>query len=134
MPQSDLDPDGDGEADDVKDMKEVLDPTQDIIYNQSGEATLSFYVFENLREPGYKEYPAEYSYPAGTLPEAYQCYKPLLARNEDTGEVIPATHIVVGAFLPMPTVSFTTPLARFISAAIRWMISMSNGITSTATG
>lgn len=52
MPQSDLDPDGDGEADDVKDMKEVPDPTQDIIYNQSGEATLSFYVFENLREPG----------------------------------------------------------------------------------
>lgn len=98
VPQSDLDPDGDGEADDVTDMNGVLDPTQDIIYNQSGEATLSFYVFENLREPGYKEYPAEYPYPAGTLPEAYQCYKPLLARNEDTGEVIPATHIVVGGF------------------------------------
>ena len=69
-----------------------MDPTSGIIYNQSGEATLSFYVFENLRKPGYE---GAYPYPDSIASDAYQCYKPLLAVRKD-GDTIPATRLVIG--------------------------------------
>jgi len=50
-----------------------MDPTSGIIYNQSGEATLSFYVFENLRKPGYE---GAYPYPDSIASDAYQCLCP----------------------------------------------------------
>ena len=68
-----------------------MDLTSGIIYNQSGEATLSFYVFENLLATGYEGA----SYPYSIASDAYQCYKPLLAVRKD-GDTIPATRLVIG--------------------------------------
>ena len=90
--ESSLDRDGDGIAEKVTEREGVMDPTSGIIYNQSGEATLSFYVFENLRKPGYE---GAYPYPDSIASDAYQCYKPLLAVRKD-GDTIPATRLVIG--------------------------------------
>ena len=96
--ETNLDLNGDGEPDAVKNEFRSMNPEVDIIYNQTGTATLSFYVFENLRNPGYAEYPAEYTYPMGVLPDDYQRYKPLLAVNQNTQDTIPATHIVIKGY------------------------------------
>lgn len=94
--ESDLDRDGDGSAEKITEMGGMLDPTTgSIIYNKGGKATLSFYVFENLRNPGYNGYPDPYpDYPEGIDPDAKQCYKPMLA-VKGNGDTIPATRLVV---------------------------------------
>lgn len=94
--ESNLDRDGDGSAEKITEMGGMLDPTAgSIIYNKGDKATLSFYVFENLRNPGYNSYPAPYpDYPEDIAPDAKQCYKPMLAVKEN-GDTIPATRLVV---------------------------------------
>lgn len=90
-PESNLDMDEDGEPDAFKSEERSIDLTKGVIYNKAGEVTLSFYVFENLRQAAYNE--ETYQYPAKIDPDAKQCYKPLLAVDENDNQ-IPATYVV----------------------------------------
>jgi len=91
--ESNLDADGDGQADATTSRVVYIDPSTGPLRNQQGEAEFSFYVYENQRHPGYAEYPGEYPYPAGLDPDHYQRYKPLLAVGTDN-DTIPATYAV----------------------------------------
>ena len=88
--ESNLDADGDGQADATTSRVVYIDPSTGPLRNQQGEAEFSFYVYENQRHPGYAEYPGEYPYPAGLDPDHYQRYHPLLAVGTDN-DTIPAT-------------------------------------------
>ncbi len=115
--ETDLDLDNDGKQDAVKNILRTMNPEEDIIYNQKGTVTFSFYVFENLRNPGYAEYPAEYPYPEKIVPDDKQRYKPFLAINQNTQDTIPATHVVVkGYFTDIDNVDYLASATIYLGS------------------
>lgn len=112
--ESNLDTDGDGQADATTSRKVYLDPSSDPLYNQQGEAIFSFYVYENQRHPGYAEYPGDYPYPAGLVPDHYQRYKPLLAIGAGN-DTIPATYAVFkGIFTDADDIDYQATCTIFL--------------------
>lgn len=91
--ESNLDRNQDGRIDDTTSFTQYIDPSSSTLYNRQGKTTLSFYVYENLRLPGYAEYPNAYPYPENLDAEHQQRYKPLLAINANN-DTIPATYAV----------------------------------------
>ena len=113
--ESNLDMNQDGQPDATTSMVQYMDPSENTLYNQQGEATLSFYVYENLRHPGYDGYPnTPYSYPAGLDPDHYQRYKPLLAIKPDQ-DTIPATHVIFrGIFTDVDNIDYQATCTIFL--------------------
>ncbi len=114
--ESNLDMNNDGQVDATTFIVQYLEPSANTLYNQQGEATLSFYVYENLRKPGYAEYPADYPYPAGLDPDHYQRYKPLLAIGADN-DTIPATYVVFrGIFTDVDDIDYQATCTVFLGS------------------
>lgn len=112
--ESNLDMNNDGQTDATTSIPLYLDPTSNILYNRQDEATFSFYVYENRRNPGYPGYPNAYEYPTGADPDHYQRYKPLLAINADN-DTIPATYVVFkGLFTDADDIDYQATCTIFL--------------------
>ncbi len=112
--ESNLDLDNDGQTDATTSLIHYLDPVSNTLYNQQGRSNFSFYVYENLRHPGYAGYPDDYSYPAGVVPEHYQRYKPLLALTPEN-DTIPATYVVLrGVFTDVDDIDYSATCTIFL--------------------
>lgn len=112
--ESNLDTDGDGQADATTSRVVYIDPSTGPLRNQQGEAKFSFYIYENQRHPGYAEYPGDYPYPAGLDPNNYQRYKPLLAIGAGN-DTIPATYAVFkGIFSDVDGIDYRATWTMFL--------------------
>lgn len=112
--ESNLDLDGDGTVDATTSLVLRLDPSANTLRNQQGTSQLSFYVYENLRNPGYAGYPDPYPYPAGVEPDQYQRYKPLLALTPQN-DTIPATYVVLrGIFTDADEIEYLATCTVFL--------------------
>ena len=112
--ESNLDMDNDGQADAVTSLTHYMNPSSNILYNQQNQATLSFYMYENRRKPGYAGYPDPFHYPAEIGSDQYQRYKPQLAidANNDT---IPATYVVFkGLFTDVDDIDYQATCTIFL--------------------
>lgn len=112
--ESNLDMDNNGQADAVTSLTHYMNPSSNILYNQQNQATLSFYMYENRRKPGYAGYPDPFHYPAEIGPDQYQRYKPQLAidANNDT---IPATYVVFkGLFTDVDDIDYQATCTIFL--------------------
>lgn len=106
--------DNNGQADAVTSLTHYMNPASNILYNQQNQATLSFYMYENRRKPGYAGYPDPFHYPAEIGPDQYQRYKPQLAidANNDT---IPATYVVFkGLFTDVDDIDYQATCTIFL--------------------
>ena len=114
--ESNLDMDDDGNIDATTSMIYHMDPSSSTLYNQQGEVVLSLYVYENLRNPGYPEYPNDYPYPSGIDPDYYQRYKPLLAIGAEN-DTIPATYVMFrGIFTDVDDIDYNATCTIFLGS------------------